>query len=75
MWICKNTFKITRVSENNNKKWWEKVNPKYFFNILIIILILALCPSILIFVAIASSHSYFWIWTIDLKLYIDFLTF
>jgi len=35
LWILKNTFKITRVNEKNNKKWWglnkKKVKSIYIF--------------------------------------------
>ena len=64
------------MNENNNKKYWgmgkkNKTN-LIFFNLLIAKLILILCPLILICLIIRLSHSHYWIWTVDLKLYVDF---
>jgi len=77
IWISKNTFKIIRVGKKNDEILIKKKEVKLiqFFNLLIATLFLSLSPLILILLTIASSHSCFWIWTIDLKLYINFLFF
>ena len=60
----------------NNKKWWDSTK-KSKINIIFLIvkLILVLCPPILSFLVIIFFYSHFWIWTIDLKWYVDFLIF